>query len=442
MKTFTLLLLLLTCASAGAQQKSYTVEIFGSELADRDVFGIDTAGPRIYVAADTAGIYVHDSRLDGPFTWIYLGLRGEQCRAVAVSPANPSTILVALDRRNEPGTTDEIIYRSTDWGMTWTLSQTGIITEGRPVTISRRLEFNPGNHAEVVAVMQGTGTYISRDTGQTWSPVAALDNYTVNDIAWDATRPGTLFAGGESLIMSAILLKSTDGGTTWRNTLSHALGGDNAIDAITINPNDPDMMIAATEGYILRSTDAGENWEIMAHPDRYYLYGAAWSNLEPQTLFITGGNVLPNSGGIFVSNDNGSSWRSIDSNRWRTVQRAIVSPVYPGALFFTAGNFPGVPPDGYPGGVYLVREGTSRVPVPSASAAAWQSDGIVHLRNSDGARALQWELVDIPGNRLESGSVESGASAMISLAALPAGLYLLRYLDDSGVSTLKVVVGE
>jgi photosystem II stability/assembly factor-like uncharacterized protein len=437
MRITTLALLMLAVVGvAGAQQKRYVVQPFGEELRNENVFGIDTAGPRIYVAADTAGIYMYDSRMDGPNTWHHVGLKGKHCQAVAAAPASAGTLLVAVDRRPGETTPRHLIYRSDDLGQTWTASQTGIDTIESEVAIVRRLEFNPGDPSEVVAIIQGTGTYISRDTGRTWSRIPGLDGLTLNDIAWDRTRPGTIFVGGENMILNAILLKSTDGGATWRSTLDVNFHGDNAIDAIAINPNDPDMMVAGTEGFFLRSTNAGENWTATLEPGRYYMYGAVWSNRDPETVFITGGNHFPQSGGIYVSGDEGRTWDLVDSNRWRTVQRAIVSENYPGVLFFTAGHYIGPEDGGLPGGVFIVTDITARVPTAPAGASVWQSNDRVHLRATAGR--LRWELVDPLGRTIDNGTVDEGGTTTVDLDALASGIYLLRYQDRSGVSTSRI----
>jgi hypothetical protein len=272
--------------------------------------------------------------------------------------------------------------------------------------------------------------------------IPGLEGFTNTEIAWDRTRPGTLFVGGENMILQAVLLKSTDGGLTWRNTLDIDFHGDNAIDAIAIDPNNPDRMIAGTEGFILRSTDAGERWTVATEPGRYYMYGATWSNTEPETIFVTGGNSAPNSGGIFLSADNGATWSTIDTNRWRTVQRAIVSPTMPGALLFTTGTVAGQSDNGMPGGVYLVIAETASVPPGSSSAVVWQSERSVHIRNIEGHGPLRWNLVDLRGISSGSGTVGAGEEHTIRLDALPSGVHMLRYSDAAGVSTLKVVVVE
>ncbi len=431
---------LLAAATAQAQQPA--INPLGTLLTGRSVYGLDAAHGNIYAAADTAGIFYHDPNALTPFGWTPLGLEGKHCREVAVHPADPLNILVALDLRSGWSGPAEVIYRTTNGGLTWELSQSGIAITSPPVNLVRRLRFHPSDPSRVVLAAQGFGSYISSDTGKSWQKIEGLANYTVNDIIWDASRPGTLFAGGENMIFSAVLLKSTDWGATWTSKLDLALGGDNAIDGIAISPSQPDVMTAGTEGYILRSTDAGEHWTIAAHPERYYFFGVAWDYASTSRVFVAGGNHPPNTGGIYASNDAGATWNMVAQEPKGTIQRAVTSPAFPGYLIFSAGNLHDDSDATGENGVFLLAPEVASVPDTREGAEAWFDGRTIHLSAAGEQSPLRWELYDLLGNPVLSGAISAGETGEIGTEGLATGRYLLRYGGEEERRVMRMNVGR
>ena len=87
--------------------------------------------------------------------------------------------------------------------------------------------------------------WVSEDGGETWARAAALPGRT-SALAVSHDAPGTVFVGTES----SGLLRSNDRGATWQpvNSPEFLSGGAGAmaVSDVVINPDDAQVMYAAT----------------------------------------------------------------------------------------------------------------------------------------------------------------------------------------------------
>ncbi|HGY54232.1 MAG TPA: T9SS type A sorting domain-containing protein [Caldithrix abyssi] len=110
------------------------------------------------------------------------------------------------------------------------------------------------------------GFWKSTDGGATWyTTTDAQTVLGVTSIAIDPTNSDVIFIGtgdGDAGDTYSIgLLKSTDGGETWQQTgLQWDVTESRRISKVLIHPNNPNIMLAATNNGIYKSTDAGVNW--------------------------------------------------------------------------------------------------------------------------------------------------------------------------------------
>jgi len=149
-----------------------------------------------YLGGDTCGLYKSE---DNGTTWIPInnGLYDHRTSAVAVSPADPSTLYAA---------TSGGLFKSTDGGAAWTP-----VLFGRSFSVSQRnnalasIALNPadpsmiligtGNLSTDAPLWDGsTGIYLSPDGGSTWSRVYSTSNFVVYAIAMNPNRPGSVYA--------------------------------------------------------------------------------------------------------------------------------------------------------------------------------------------------------------------------------------------------------
>jgi len=118
------------------------------------------------------------------------------------------------------------------------------------------------------------------------------------------------------------LLRTTDGGTTWRAINGDLTGAANAVRSVAIRPANPAIMLRAAgrvadgrwEGGLWRTTDGGETWRKLdfegdfdgAGPSALCGEVIAFDLRDPETLYVG-----TESKGCFKSTDDGASWTSL-----------------------------------------------------------------------------------------------------------------------------------
>lgn len=181
---------------------------------------------------------------DGGCSWQTIMPKEWDFHAMAVSPANPDHVWGFY--RGE-------LQRSTDGGHTWQVA-------GRPPPIAS-LAPDPRSTEVLYAAAGGEGLLKSTDGGANFGPFRSGKAAAV--VAVDPTNPLVLYAGGPGY-----LDKTTDGGRTW-TTLSAGLPPDAAVGYVTIHPQQPNLLYAATyQTGIYKSSDGGATWTVAKAPGR------------------------------------------------------------------------------------------------------------------------------------------------------------------------------
>ena len=207
------------------------------------------------------------------------GYFGGSIGAVKVADSDPNVIYVGQGSTDIRGNTSagRGAWKSMDAGRNWTFI--GLPEAGQ----IGRIEVHPRDHDLVYAAALGhpfgknpeRGIFRSRDGGETWDHVLALNDSTgASDLTMDMTNPRILYAGmwrGErkpwALISGAEeggVYKSTDGGENWTKLGGGLPGGIVGKVGVSVSPADPDRLWAIIEaepdGGVYRSDDAGETW--------------------------------------------------------------------------------------------------------------------------------------------------------------------------------------
>lgn len=129
------------------------------------------------------------------------------------------------------------------------------------------LAADPLNSDRVYAGTRGNGVLRSDDCGKTWHS-AGLHGHIVKSLAVSPLEPGVIYAGTKP----PMIFLSRDGGTSWTELDSFrqmrrwfwftpAEAGAPYVQALALSPTDPNVIIAGIEaGAVLRSTDGGKTW--------------------------------------------------------------------------------------------------------------------------------------------------------------------------------------
>lgn len=162
------------------------------------------------------------------------------------------------------------------------------------------------------------GVWKSTNRGSSWTPIMDYENAIwVGALAVDPSNPNILYVGtgdphpsnGDSY-PGAGVMKTTDGGTTWRPV---GLTNVGAISGLAIDPRNTNIIIAGgtdNNSGIYRSTDAGTTW---VRINDQSVSNLVMNPQNPDQLWI--GTWAD---GILRSNDLGLTWQPVNSG--------IVSP--------------------------------------------------------------------------------------------------------------------
>lgn len=249
-----------------------------------------------------------------------MGVTSGRVGSIAVSPIDPQIVLVG-------GATGGI-WRSTDGGITFVP-----VSDDQVDLAVGSLAFAPSNPSVVYAGMgdaaagyMGSGVLKSVNGGQTWKRISGptlpapglIANVVVEPTDHDRVyitqytyRPST----GEGEVYASGFFLSTDGGKSWRKTLS-GLPTD-----LAHHPTNANTLYIAMEttfsdtvpsAGIYKSVDGGLTWQLIFGPTylRALDMRIAVSQSEPDRLYVLTGGVVSNALQVhlLISKDAGVTW--------------------------------------------------------------------------------------------------------------------------------------
>ncbi len=183
-------------------------------------------------------------------------------------------------------------------------------------------------------VSSGNGTWKTIDGGKTWSHIGLEDSKHIPRVRVHPSDPNTVFVAALGHLYGPNqqrgIFKSTDGGKSWDRVL-FVNDEAGAVD-ITFDPNNPRVLYASTwkvlrtpyslesggEGSgIWKSTDGGATWkEITRSPGlpkgTIGISGVAVSPVDSDRVWAI---VEAADGGLFRSENAGSTWRRVNDDR-------------------------------------------------------------------------------------------------------------------------------
>jgi len=171
--------------------------------------------------------------------------------------------------------------------------------------------FHPQHNDTIYAGAPAGGLWVSYDDGQTWQTFTdELTNIGVSDLAIDPQHPDTMYlATGDrdaADTYSYGLMKSVDGGVTWSATgLSFNVSNNYRIGRVVVHPDSTNIVVAATNGGIYRSTNYGQTFSL---EQSGLFYGVHIGHGD--TLIATTSGSSPK---IYRSVNSGDTWTQLSS---------------------------------------------------------------------------------------------------------------------------------
>jgi photosystem II stability/assembly factor-like uncharacterized protein len=214
-------------------------------------------------------------------------------------PGNSGVILVGGGGRCTGGSSaGSGVYRSTDGGLNWTRTLTGV---------SMDVRFDPADALIAYAAVNGSGIFKSTDAGVTW----------INVLATTASHVRLARATADAALLVALtnstLYRSTDAGTAWTPVNSSACDGQCSYNlAVDAHPTDAArVMVGAIRPYL--SSNGGSTLTAMTatwgggqtvHQD---IHIVQFSRNTPERLWIG------SDGGLWRSDNGGATFSNLNA---------------------------------------------------------------------------------------------------------------------------------
>ncbi len=295
------------------------------------VTGVPSQPSVFYIGVNNGGVWKTN---DYGHTWnpIFDSESTGSVGDVVVAPSNPNVIYVGSGEgiQRPDLSVGNGLYKSTDAGKTWTnmglhdAQQIGGISvdpknENRIFVAALGHPYGPNKERGVYRSLDGGKTleqvfYLNENTGAIQVTIDPNNSNIVYADIW-AARQGPWENGAWNGEESG-LIKSEDGGTTWRKltkglptTKEHGLGRI----GFTIAPSNSKRMFATVDaeknGGIYRSDDAGESWYMLTGDERFWGRGSDFAEVkvDPKNEDVVySANIV-----MWKSTDGGKNWTGI-----------------------------------------------------------------------------------------------------------------------------------
>ncbi len=184
------------------------------------------------------------------------------------------------------------------------------------------IRFDPTNNNKIWACSPAGGLWKSIDGGLNWTISNTDFNAQIGctDVAINPAHPDTMYiaTGDADANVSALsvssqgVLKSTNGGLTWNPTgLTFTNNLNIVIYKLLINPNNPNIVIAATSHGIYRTTNGGTTWPQVLNTSSYKYQDIDFNPLNPNVIYGT--SQFSSNGYLHKSTDGGLTWPILNS---------------------------------------------------------------------------------------------------------------------------------
>ncbi len=232
------------------------------------------------------------------------------------------------------------IYKSTDYGNSWT-----DLTNGMVISQLYRIGPSRSDSSLVIAGLQDNGTKVMNDrqwdnviggdgmeciidysnpniqygtlyygdiyrTKDRWNtrtsirPLDSLKGHWATPYAINPENPASLYAGYN------YLWKTTDRGDNWQKISD--VQSDRKIRSLGVAPTDTQVIYMGDPGHLWKTTDGGQNWQEVTGSlpvNTGYITGLQVHADSSSHVWVTMGNY--NQNGVFESTDGGNTWNNI-----------------------------------------------------------------------------------------------------------------------------------
>jgi photosystem II stability/assembly factor-like uncharacterized protein len=294
-----------------------------------------------------------------------------------------------------------------------------------------RISQNKQNPNSIIVLHLTYGLSKSTDFGATWTNLNDFTGgYQDRFADFHPSDSLTIYYGGETENFSSYIQHTSDGGLTWNRTDNT---DNNCVHFIAADPDNPDLVLSASEGRITRSLDRGLTWEQPYWVDEYfYIYKILFEADGPGGIFA-GGTITDTNNAIVVfrSVDEGVSWQVAYEESLEENGGIKDMLQYEDQLIFLTGNE----------GVYTLDINLLDAYIPTyKSFAVYPNPASNFLEYQGDSEVTTITIADIQGRKIRTETGNKQKQHKIDISGLSQGTYLVTFHVERGQITKKIII--
>ncbi len=207
------------------------------------------------------------------------------------------------------------------------------------------VRLDPTNNNIIWVGFASGGVAKSTNAGKTWKHFEFTSSLSlgVADIAISPSNPNVVYVAtgdteqsSDKMFYSVGVIKTTNGGDDWEFTnLAFYLNNWVNVSRLLVQPDNSDIVIAATNSGILKSTNGGVNWVTKKNDD--YIKDLEYKpNSNGQTVYAS--TMIWGDNKIFRSTDFGETWEDVYSITSANRVNIEVTPADPEVIYAIASS--------------------------------------------------------------------------------------------------------
>ncbi|KGO94662.1 T9SS type A sorting domain-containing protein [Flavobacterium subsaxonicum] len=328
-------------------------------------------------------------------------------------------------------TSDSLMLSSVDNGSTFTDFTPEHFFSMENFNRLYRISQNKQNPNSIIVLHLSYGLSKSTDFGETWTNLNDFTGGFQDRYAdFHPSDSLTIYYGGETEIFSSYIQHTSDGGLTWNRTDNT---DNNCVHFIAADPDNPDLVLSASEGRITRSLDRGLTWEEPYWVDEYFYIYKILFEADGSGVIYAGGTINSTNNAIVVfrSVDEGVSWQIAYEEDLEDNGGIRDMLQYEGQLIFLTGNE----------GIYTLDINLLNTYIPAYKNFAVYPNPASSFLEYDGDSAVTTIIItDMHGRTVRTETGNNQKQHKIDISGLSQGTYLVTFHFEKGQITKKIVI--